>query len=144
VKIERATLKNAYTLAVLTQRFFPYTGIGYPQVVERLNNPEIEYYVALEGKATIGFTDLEVKPDGQAKVLGLAVLPENRRKGYGSALLDKALERVAAHGARKCTVLVAEDNAIAQKLYGSRGFASAGILDYKLWDKTVLLMSRQF
>ena len=143
MRIRRATEKDAYTLAVLTHRFFPYTGLGCPEVLCRLRSKNIEYYAAIEDKATVGFTDLEHQGGGKAKILGLAVLPEYRRRGIGQALLDKALAAALAKGDEKCVILVAEDNLPAQGLYEKNGFSHCGVLDRKLWNKTVLLMSKE-
>ena len=57
---------------------------------------------------------------------GLAVLPESRRSGIGSALLDTALREAAARDAARVTLWTAEDNADAQRLFVSRGFAPTG------------------
>jgi len=142
VKIRKAGLKDAYTLSVLTHRFFPYTGLGYAHVVARLKNPQVEYFVAEEKGATAGFTDVEHQDNGKAKILGLAVLPEFQRRGIGQALLSTALEAAAGRGAAECVILVAEDNETARKLYDKNGFSRSGVLDRKLWNKTVLLMSK--
>lgn len=142
MSIVKAEPGHAYSLKVLTREYFPYAGVTSEHVNARLESGEIEYYVALEGGSVVGFVDFEIK-EGKAKVMGLAVLEEHRRKGIGKALLERALSEISARGARECVVLVAEDNAAAIHLYEAYGFAKSGVLDRKLWDKTVLLMTRE-
>ena len=142
VNIVKAEPRHAYSLKVLTKEFFPYAGVTSEHVNARLQSKEIEYYVALDNGSVVGFVDFEVK-ENKAKVMGLAVLEEHRCKGIGRTLLERALFEVKARGVQECVVLVAEDNAIAISLYSSFGFAKSGVLNRKLWDKTVLLMSKE-
>jgi ribosomal-protein-alanine N-acetyltransferase len=63
------------------------------------------------------------RPQGrQGHIARLAVHPAHRRAGVGGALLDEALRRLAAHGARSVTVNTQGDNDAARSLYRSRGF----------------------
>jgi len=57
---------------------------------------------------------------GEAEILTLAVLPEARRQGLGQGLM------AAARGAAAMLLEVATDNAPAQALYASLGFAKVG------------------
>jgi ribosomal-protein-alanine N-acetyltransferase len=56
----------------------------------------------------------------------LAVLPEYRRHGVGSALLTRALAEGAALGARRATLEVRRSNDAARLLYERFGFTIAG------------------
>jgi len=142
VSVVKAEPRHAYSLKVLTSEFFPYAGVTSENVNARLKSNEIDYYVAVENNSIVGFVDFEIK-SGKAKVMGLAVLKEKRSKGIGRALLKRALTEIRSKGARDCVVLVAEDNTVAIRLYESFGFSKSGVLDRKLWDKTVLLMSKE-
>jgi ribosomal-protein-alanine N-acetyltransferase len=57
----------------------------------------------------------------------LAVLPEYRRHGVGSALLTRALAEGAALGARRATLEVRRSNDAARLLYERFGFTIAGV-----------------
>jgi ribosomal-protein-alanine N-acetyltransferase len=57
----------------------------------------------------------------------LAVLPEFRRAGVASALLDRALEHGVQSGALRATLEVRRSNEAARLLYERFGFAVAGI-----------------
>lgn len=77
----------------------------------------------LPGRAQDGAGDLV---PGLCHLTGLAVRPESRRSGIGSALLDTALREAAEREATRVTLWTAEDNAAAQRLFASRGFAPTG------------------
>jgi [ribosomal protein S18]-alanine N-acetyltransferase len=60
-------------------------------------------------------------------VNNLAVLPEFRRHGVGSALLARALAEGGALGARRATLEVRRSNDPARLLYERFGFTIAGV-----------------
>jgi ribosomal-protein-alanine N-acetyltransferase len=72
-----------------------------------------------------GFVLCRVAAD-EAEVLTIATLPEFRRRGVGSALLDQALIVAGQRGARSVFLEVALDNAGALALYAARGFREVG------------------
>jgi len=57
-----------------------------------------------------------------AELLTLCVLPEERRRGVGAALLDEVMARARQMGARRLFLEVAETNGAAQALYAARRF----------------------
>lgn len=57
----------------------------------------------------------------------LAVLPEHRRSGIASALLERVLDDGAARGAQRATLEVRRSNIPALKLYEKFGFSVAGV-----------------
>jgi len=57
----------------------------------------------------------------------LAVLPEFRRNGIGTALLQHVLRHGASLGARRATLEVRESNEAARLLYEHFGFAVAAV-----------------
>ena len=132
--------KHACSITAMTRHFFPYTGFTMSTIRKRLADKDNEYFVALEGGHCVGFVDVEFNNE-TAKVLGLAVLKEERNRGTGTMLLDKALEE-ARKKAHRMHALVAEDNAIARRLYEKKGFENLGRIDRLLDGKTVLLMAR--
>lgn len=63
---------------------------------------------------------------GEAEVLTLAVAPQARGRGYGTALLAAAMAEASGRGAGEMFLEVAVDNAPAQRLYRRAGFVEAG------------------
>lgn len=62
----------------------------------------------------------------RAEVLSLGVAPSARKRGIARALMKEAIERVSRRGLRELYLEVAEDNAAAQRLYRTMGFAPVG------------------
>lgn len=67
-----------------------------------------------------GFSTFAARP--LLNVHDLAVVPDQRGRGIGRALLVAAEERARARGCAKLTLEVREDNARARALYGDHGF----------------------
>jgi [ribosomal protein S18]-alanine N-acetyltransferase len=62
----------------------------------------------------------------QAELGNIVVAPGERGGGVGSALLDRAVQAVAARGARELFLEVRETNLEAQSIYRRKGFAVVG------------------
>jgi len=62
----------------------------------------------------------------ECEILSLGVLPEWRRKGIGSTLLDAICFEGRARNAECIVLEVAVDNSAALALYKSRGFLPVG------------------
>lgn len=63
---------------------------------------------------------------GEAELLTLAVAPEARRRGTGTALLDAFQARALALGARTAHLEVAASNTAARALYLAAGWTETG------------------
>jgi ribosomal protein S18 acetylase RimI-like enzyme len=79
--------------------------------------------------------------------LGMAILPEARRRGGGRALLEAIVAHARSCGAHKLELEVWEDNAPAIGLYTSAGFEVEGLRrnHYRRRDgslRSALLMAR--
>jgi RimJ/RimL family protein N-acetyltransferase len=80
--------------------------------------------------------------------LGMAILPQARRRGGGRALLGAVLEHALSCGAHKVELEVWPDNANAIALYASAGFEVEGLRrdHYRRRDgslRSALLMARR-
>lgn len=62
-----------------------------------------------------------LEPD-VAMIEAVAVLPEQRGRGVGRALVERALEEAVRAGKRRSALYVMEDNLPARRLYESLGF----------------------
>jgi ribosomal-protein-alanine N-acetyltransferase len=80
------------------------------------------FYIARDavGEA-IGFCNCWLVLD-EIHINNLAVLPEYRRRGVASALLERVLREGAARGAHRATLEVRRSNEAARKLYEKFGF----------------------
>lgn len=62
----------------------------------------------------------------ECELLSLAVAPSQRHAGLGRRLLDAVIVRAGAEGCTSIFLEVAEDNAVAQRLYRAVGFRAVG------------------
>jgi ribosomal-protein-alanine N-acetyltransferase len=81
--------------------------------------------VAVRGVEIVGYAIIAWVLD-EAELANIAVAPAERGRGVGSRLLDDGLARLAALGVRAVFLEVRGANAVAQRLYGSRGFVAVG------------------
>ena len=78
----------------------------------------------------------------EAEILTLAVSPEVRRGGIGSALVGDATTRAAAMGAAVVFLEVSVGNSAARLLYNRAGFVEAGIRPRYYSDNSDALVLR--
>jgi ribosomal-protein-alanine N-acetyltransferase len=76
--------------------------------------------LSLEGKV-IGYYDLWVCAD-EAHLLNVAVAASERRRGYGTAMVEDAVEVARGRGCRRVFLEVRPGNKAAVKLYENFGF----------------------
>ena len=81
--------------------------------------------VATEGMALVGYVLARVIVD-EAEILSLATLPNRRRRGVATRLLEAALADFRVRGVHAVWLEVRESNAPAQALYRAHGFVVAG------------------
>ncbi|BBF93801.1 GNAT family N-acetyltransferase [Blastochloris tepida] len=93
-----------------------------------LTDPASVAHVALgpDGPGDIIGAFLSRRAETEAEVLTVVVRPAERGFGVGRALLDHHLAALAASGVREVFLEVAEDNAVACRLYDGAGFVEVG------------------
>jgi len=79
----------------------------------------------------------------EAEVLTLAVVPEARRRGVGTRLLDTAMRLAGARGARTAFLEVSVGNTAAIALYARAGFTPVGRRPRYYADGTDALVLRR-
>jgi ribosomal-protein-alanine N-acetyltransferase len=73
----------------------------------------------------LGFVLCRVAAD-ESEILSLGVLPEARRRGIGTELMEAAMVTASERGAARIFLEVAASNDQARALYGSLGFDERG------------------
>ncbi len=103
----------------------PWTRAMY---VAELENRNVSYcYLAKdEDGRVLGFCSYWHVLD-ELHINNLAVMPQERRAGIGSALLKFVLDQGATLGARRATLEVRRSNEFARLLYERFGFTVAGV-----------------
>jgi ribosomal-protein-alanine N-acetyltransferase len=96
---------------------------------------EESFRALLSDAATFGFTCDDDAGEafvliraaaGEAEVLTLATVPQARRRGLASLLLDAAIREGNSRGIRRLFLEVAETNQPALALYTKTGFSTVG------------------
>ncbi|MBS0319363.1 MAG: ribosomal protein S18-alanine N-acetyltransferase [Proteobacteria bacterium] len=85
-------------------------------------------YYALVGERehrVVAYGILMLAP-GEAQVLNLSVVPDQRRAGLGRALLRRFLDVARERGAEQCFLEVRTTNIAALALYAAEGFGAVG------------------
>jgi [ribosomal protein S18]-alanine N-acetyltransferase len=116
---------------------------------------EFRETIEAEGPAALWVLEDKGRVVGNARVqeragvlsLGMAILPEARRRGGGRALLEAIIEHARSCGAHKIELEVWPDNSAAIALYASAGFEVEGLRrnHYRRKDgslRSALIMAR--
>jgi len=93
-----------------------------------LAHPHGRWYLVAraDGAEVVGYAGVMVV-DGEADVQTVAVAPAAQGRGVGARLLGALLERAVEQGARRVTLEVRADNAVAIALYRRHGFARVAV-----------------
>ena len=117
--------------------------------------PEASVKEVLEWKGILGIaSEIAGKMTGfligrqtgdEAEVLNLAVVPANRRKGEGGALLKMAVEEFRMRGVRRMFLEVRESNAEGIAFYGKHGLSKTGRREeyYRDPSEAAIVMERK-
>lgn len=131
--IRRATLDDLDQLVPLFDAYRQFYGQQSDIIVakqflsDRLTRNESVILVAEGGRAAIGFVQLyptfsSILAAPMYVLSDLFVIPEARRRGVGTALLQSAVETTRATGAVRLELATAITNVSAQRLYESLGW----------------------
>jgi ribosomal protein S18 acetylase RimI-like enzyme len=112
----------------LDKSCFP-PGISYSKTTLRyfLTIPSADCVVALEGSHIAGFILSEENPP-LAHIITLDVAQKERRRGVGSALLDKLESNLVARAVRSILLETATDNEAAVAFWQRHGYRSEAVL----------------
>lgn len=91
-----------------------------------LDRPGAELWVLEKDGEVMAYAVLWCVLD-QAELANIAVRPEVRGRGLGSALLDHVLDVARGRGIRSVFLEVRESNRVARDLYAGRGFEEVGV-----------------
>ena len=90
-----------------------------------IKNPDAVYFCLEEDCRVLGYIGMW-NILGEGNITNIAVLPEQRGKGYGKKLLCEMLRYGKTHGLSFLTLEVRASNEIAINLYQSCGFLEVG------------------
>jgi ribosomal-protein-alanine N-acetyltransferase len=124
IAIRVATHDDVPAIVALEQVSFnnPWSAESF---VAFLSRDTARILVAVRGAEVVGYAIVAWVLD-EAELANIAVAPAERGRGVGARLLDEGLAQLASLGVRAVFLEVRGENAVAQRLYGSRGFAPVG------------------
>ncbi|NGP46549.1 ribosomal protein S18-alanine N-acetyltransferase [Bacillaceae bacterium SIJ1] len=93
---------------------------------ELTQNPYATYIVAETAEKIVGYCGMWVIID-EAHITNIALLPAQRGKKLGEALLKHAIQLIQEKGGRTVSLEVRVSNKIAQNLYKKLGFQYGGV-----------------
>lgn len=90
-----------------------------------LSSPGVTVLTARQEQSIMGYAVMQIVLD-EGDIGNVAVLPEARQKGMGSALLDALIGIGREAGLTVLTLEVRESNSAARSLYARKGFVEVG------------------
>lgn len=138
-RVYEKSWKNAYR-DIIPQEYL--AAIPEGRWAQTLDKPERRNLVMLKDGAVIGTSSFGASRfgdmDGYGEIVSLYLLPEYTHKGYGGALLRKAVEALRDTGFTDVFLWVLEENLIARRFYEAFGFErSAAFLDENIGGRVV-------
>jgi [ribosomal protein S18]-alanine N-acetyltransferase len=124
-RIERVSGLMAGPLSILHRACFPEDPWNVAAMTEIMGMAGFFGRIAWEDETPAGFA-LALDLREECEVLSLAVAPERRRSGVGSALLGAVCVEARLRGAEWIVLEVAADNIPALDLYAVHGFVQVG------------------
>jgi ribosomal-protein-alanine acetyltransferase len=124
VAIEIASIRDLGALRHVEQVCFPKDAWPLMDLIGVLTFPGVIRFKAVNGKQMVGFIAGDVRRmEGVAWIATVAVLPEYRGRGIGSALLKACEEKITVNRVRLC---VRMSNDVAIRLYEKFGYSKVG------------------
>jgi ribosomal-protein-alanine acetyltransferase len=127
MSLRRATTADLDAIMTLERTSFQGDAWSEATMRAELESEHTWYVVAEEAGRVVGYAGLRA-PAGaaDADVQTIALAEGSRGRGRGRALLRELLAEAARRGIREVFLDVRDDNAPAQALYASEGFAEIG------------------
>ena len=131
VRLRRATEADVEAMAAVERASFgdPWSRDSFASLVRNAD----AFFMVADGaaaawappEAPLGYVVAWFVLD-EAEVANIAVAASARGRGVGGRLLDAALHEARRRGAAQVFLEVRESNAVARRLYASRGFVELG------------------
>lgn len=121
----REIVKEDIDLIVKYENEYFHNFTTISKVDEDLNNPLIHYYILVKD-VVLGYISLWIDED-KAQINSLVILLEQRKKGYGSKLLEFTINKLNEIGVKDLTLEVRPSNTVALKLYEKEGFKQVAV-----------------
>ena len=122
---------NAFDLPVfvsLDKELFPYSPWSASQYREEFSSPTRRFVVAIdEQQSIVGYAGVFAPGEAEADILTVGVVPEQRGKGIGKALMAQITDWAKSQGTTAMMLEVKVDNVEAIGLYQSLGYSQLNV-----------------
>jgi ribosomal-protein-alanine N-acetyltransferase len=125
LRIEPLPRGAAGPMSLLHRACFPEEPWDAGALEQIMGIPGFFGQVAWAKTAPVGFA-LTLALGEEAEIVSLGVLPDRRRCGIGSAILDAVCGEARLQGAERVVLEMASDNDAARAVYAGRGFTVVG------------------
>ncbi|MBN2352256.1 MAG: GNAT family N-acetyltransferase [Spirochaetales bacterium] len=104
----------------------------------------VRFFGLFDGTRQVGCVALERSHDeaGVFFLERLSVVPEERRNGYGAALMDHACREAKKAGAEKIKIGIIDENRVLKRWYLDYGFTETGTKTFAHLPFTVCFMEK--
>ena len=106
----------------IVQKEFPYKNFEEERFHERVLQPSVFVFKAVEGKQLAGFIDIEFMDEQTGRITALSVMERFRGKKIGKKLVEFAIDFFKKQACERIVLLVAKENETAKKVYSEAGF----------------------
>jgi ribosomal protein S18 acetylase RimI-like enzyme len=137
MEISRAEEKDVKEILPFIQLEFSYAKITKEKLLQKINKKNFRVFKAVETGKIMGFLELEKLDYNTARINGLSVNAEQRKKGFGKQLIEFAIGYLKKKNIRRILLLVKQSNTEAKKLYAESGFQFNGLLENKIENETI-------
>lgn len=105
----------------------------------------MKFFVAVENRKVLGYIGISCVID-EGYIANIAVFPEYRKKGVGTALLERIFSLAKDEGLSFVSLEVRVSNAAAISLYEKLGFCKEGVRPnfYRGPDEDALILTKRF
>jgi ribosomal-protein-alanine N-acetyltransferase len=124
-RIEPLPRGAASAISLLHRACFPEDPWDARAIEQIIGIPGFFGQVGWAKTAPVGFA-LTLGLGDEAEIVSLGVLPDHRRCGIGSTILDAVCREARLRGAERVVLEMASDNEAARGLYVRRGFTVVG------------------
>lgn len=141
-RIRRMGLRHLKSVVSIEMRSFVDPWSPFAIALDLRQNPQAEYFVALDGFRSVAGYAAWWNQGQTARIVKVAVSPERRKAGIGSALVRTLLESASRQGCSFAQLEVRESNAHARAMYKNLSFEEAGTVESFYGSESAVIMVR--
>jgi ribosomal protein S18 acetylase RimI-like enzyme len=143
-EIQKVSEYDTAEILPLIQKYFPYVEMNFDLLTKRIHHPKFHYSKSVESGIITGYAEWELLENHTARLNGIVVKPNYRKKGHAQALLEEGENFCKEKKIKKIILLVAKENTSAKKLYEKNNYCFSNMhlkkvdgKETEVWEKAV-------